>query len=452
MTSAQPDLRGLLRRPAYRRLWVARTVSQVGDVAQFTTLALLLISVTGSGLGVSGAVLAEIVPVLALAPLAGSLVDRLPRVQVMVGADLARVLLAGVLVVWHDSAPVAYAVAFGLSCGQVFFSPAAQSLLPSVVEDGELVVANSGIWTAAVTAQVLVAPVAALLAVQVGFGVAFALNAASFAVSALVLRGLHEPERTTPVQVVSPFAHAREGLAALAALPLLKALAVGQLLAALSAGATSALLVVLAQDRLGGASGFGVLVAAIGVGAAIGPLLLLRRITNPRRPLFVFGPYALRGAVDLILAVATNLPLAATALVLYGLSTSTGTVTFASLIQSRVPENLRGRAFAGFDMLWQTGRLLSLLGGGLLADTLGIRAVYLLGGLLLLTAAAVGSRAARATTAPTEVEGTAGSYGRGDRATHPSQDDHRPGGRGRSASGTSGRAPASRRCRWGRRT
>ena len=395
VTAARVDVRTLLRRPAYRRLWLARTVSQIGDVAQFTTLALLLVAVTGSGLGVSGAVLAEIVPVLALAPLAGTLVDRLPRVQVMVIADLARVLLAGTLAVFHDSAPVAYAIALGLSCGQVFFSPAAQSLLPSIVEDGDLVAANSGIWTVAVTAQVLVAPVAALLAVHVGFGFAFALNAASFAISALLLRGLREPTRSTPVQVTSPFTHARDGLAALAALPLLKALAVGQFLAALSAGATSALLVVLAQNRLGGGGGFGVLVAAIGVGAATGPLLLLRRIRDPRRPLFVFGPYAVRGVVDLVLTFATNLPLAAGALVLYGLSTSTGNVTFSSLIQSRVPENLRGRAFAGFDVLWQSGRLLSLLGGGLLADTLGIRAVYLLGGLLLLTAAAVGSHAAR---------------------------------------------------------
>ncbi len=373
MTTTRPALRTLLGQPAYRRLWLARTVSQVGDVAQFTTLALLLVTVTGTGLGVSGAVLAEIVPVLLLAPLAGSLVDRLPRVQVMVTADLARVLLAGALAVWHDSAPVAYAVAFGLACGQVFFSPAAQSLLPSLVDDDELVAANSGIWTAAVTAQILISPVSALLAVHVGFGVAFAVNAASFAVSAVVLRGMREPKRTAPVQVSSPFTHAREGFAALAGLPLLRALAVGQFLAALSAGATSALLVVLAQDRLGGGSGFGVLVAAIGVGAPIGPLLL-RRITNPRRPLFVFGPYAVRGVVDLVLAVVTNLPVAAGALVLYGLSTSTGNVTFSSLIQSHVPEHLRGRAFAGFDLLWQAGRLLSLLGGGLLADTIGIQA------------------------------------------------------------------------------
>ena len=392
---AHPSLRDLLRRPAYRRLWLARTISQVGDVAQFTTLALLLIALTGSGLGVSGAVLAEILPVLLLAPLAGSLVDRLPRVKVMVASDVARIVLAGLLAVWHDSAVVAYGVAFGLSAGQVFFSPAAQSLLPTVVDDDELVAANSGIWTAAVTAQIVVAPVAALVAVRFGFGAAFALNAASFALSALVLRGLREPARPARVEVRSSFAHAREALASLRRIPLLTALAVGQFLAALSAGATSALLVVLAQERLGGGEGFGVLVACIGVGAALGPLLLLRRIRDPRRPLFVFGPYAVRGVVDLVLAAVTALPLAAAALVAYGLSTSTGNVTFSSLVQSRVPDELRGRAFAGFDVLWQTGRMLSLLGGGLLADMVGIRAVYLLGGLLLLAAAAVGGAAAR---------------------------------------------------------
>jgi len=375
--------------PSYRRLWLARTVSQVGDVAQFTTLALLLISLTGSGIGVSGVALAEIVPVLLLAPLAGGLVDRLPRVRVMIGADLARVVLASVLAVWHGSAPIAYAVAFGLAAGQVFFGPAAQSLLPSLVGEDELVAANSGIWTAAVTAQIVVAPISALAAVRFGFGPAFAVNAGSFALSAVILGRLREPVRPSRVAVSSPFRHAREALAALAAIPLLKVLAVGQLLAALSAGATSALLVVLAQDRLGGRGGFGVLIAAIGVGAALGPTLLLRR-RAVARPLFVFGPFAVRGVVDVVLSAATALPVAAAVLVLYGLSTSAGNVTFSSLMQSRVPDELRGRAFAGFDMIWQSGRLVSLVGGGLLADAVGIQAVYLLGGLLLLGAAAAG--------------------------------------------------------------
>lgn len=387
-------VRALLGRPGYRRLWIARTASQVGDVAQFTTLGLLLLALTGSGLGVSGAVVAEIVPVLFLAPLAGSVVDRLPRVRVMMAADAWRAVLAAVLAGWHGEAAVAYAVAFGLSAGSVFFNPAAQSVLPALVDDDELVVANSGIWTAAVTCQVVLAPVAAYVAVTHGFGPAFALNAASFVISGLVLRGLHVTARPRPVSSPGVFAHARDGLAALAALPLLRALAVGQLLAALSAGATSALLVVLAADRLGGGGGFGVLLAGIAVGAVAGPQLLRRFATDPRRPLWVFGPYAVRGTVDLVLAVVTALPAAVAAVVFYGLSTSAGNVTFSSLIQSRVPEELRGRAFSGFDVIWQSGRLVSLLGGGLLLDAAGVRAVYVLGGALLLTAAAVGTVAA----------------------------------------------------------
>ncbi|MBA2507235.1 MAG: MFS transporter, partial [Nocardioidaceae bacterium] len=83
-------MRSVLARPGYRRLFAARTVSQVGDIAQFTTIALLIYELTGSGIGVSGVALAEIAPVLLLAPLAGPLVDRLPRVQVMLAADMVR--------------------------------------------------------------------------------------------------------------------------------------------------------------------------------------------------------------------------------------------------------------------------------------------------------------------------------------------------------------------------
>ena len=68
----------------------------------------------------------------------------------MIAADLARAVLAGVLAVWHGEVAVVYATAFGLSAGAVFFNPAAGSLLPALVNDDELVAANSGIWSAAV--------------------------------------------------------------------------------------------------------------------------------------------------------------------------------------------------------------------------------------------------------------------------------------------------------------
>lgn len=387
----RPSLRTMMGKTGYRRLWSARTVSQCGDVAQFTTVALLVYQLTGSGLGVTAVVLAEIAPVLLLAPVAGPLVDRLPRVRVMFASDLARLLLASTLVVWHDQLIVVYVVAFGLSAGSVFFNPAASSLLPTLVEDDELVAANSGIWSAAVLAQILLAPAAGFLATTAGFGWAFALNATSFGLSALLLRGLRATEKPPPITTSSLWGQGREALGVVGRDRLLRALAVAQALAALSAGATSALLVVLAAEHLrDDGSGYGLMLAAIGAGALLGPLALTRVSAHVRRPHVIFAAFGLRGAVDVLLATVTALPAALGALVLYGVGTSTGNVTFSSLIQSHVPPALRGRVFSAFDIIWHAMRLASPLVGGLLADTLGIRAVFYVGGALLLLAAIAG--------------------------------------------------------------
>lgn len=385
-------MRSLLRQPRYRRLWIARTVSQWGDAFNTVALALLVYSLTGSGLGVSGVVIAEIIPVLVLAPHAGALVDRLPKVRVMIGADLVRAGLAFGLPFVDGSIVAVYAIALGLSAGAVFFNPAAQSVLPAIVGPRDLVAANSGLWTAAVVSQIALAPVAGVIAVAYGFTWAFWINAASYLASAAVLSRLSLPSVPSPVTTrMSWYADVRVGVRTLTEDRLLRSLAAGQLLAALSAGATSALLVVLAQQHLGLASRhYGLLLAAIGIGAATGPLLLTKLTDDPRHPGYVFGPFILRAAVDAALATLTGLASAATALILYGIGTSTGAVSFNSLLQAETPERLRGRIFAGFDMLWQAGRLLSLLFGGLLADTLGIRAVYYLGAALLLAAALVG--------------------------------------------------------------
>jgi MFS family permease len=104
----------------------------------------------------------------------------------------------------------------------------------------------------------------------------------------------------------------------------------------------------------------------------------------------VFGPLLLRGLVDLVLATARSLVVAIGALAVYGVGTSTGMVTYNSLLQAEVAPEVRGRVFAGFDLLWQAGRLASLVLGGMAADALGIRAVYYLSGALLLVAGAIG--------------------------------------------------------------
>lgn len=116
----------------YRRLWSARTVSQWGDVFATVALSLLVFDLTGSPLGVSAVVFAEIVPVVLLAPVAGTVVDRLPRVPVMIVADLWRAVLATSLIFVGDQPAAIYAIAFGLSLGAVFFNPAANSALPAL--------------------------------------------------------------------------------------------------------------------------------------------------------------------------------------------------------------------------------------------------------------------------------------------------------------------------------
>ncbi len=382
----------VLRVPAYRRLFAAQTISRWGDTFNSVALAIVVFRLTGSGLGVVGVVAAEIVPVLMLAPVAGLVVDQFPRRRLMIAADLWRALAAAALPLVIDSTGGVYTVAVALSAGSVLFNPAAQSVLPSVVEKDQLVAANSGLWSAAVTSQIALAPVAGLLVVALGPTPAFLLNAATFAISAAILARLRLPMVMAGAPISTPWrVRLIEGTQLFTRGRLLRTLALVQVMAALSAGATSALLVVLAERRLGAAAdGYGLLLGAIGVGAAAGPLILARLTSNARQPGLVFGALLLRGGVDLALATVTQVWAAVAALVAYGLGTSTGTVAFNSLLQAELPEEQRGRVFAGFDALWQTGRLASLGLGGVLADALGIQAVYALGGLLLITAAAFG--------------------------------------------------------------
>jgi predicted MFS family arabinose efflux permease len=387
----RPGLGSVLTNPAYRRLFAAQTISRWGDAFNLVALVVLAFRLTGSGLGVSGVVVAEIAPVLLLAPLAGAVADRLPRVRVMVAADLWRMTLAGVLPLVDQHLAAVYAVAFGLAAGALFFNPAASSVLPSIVDEEELVAANSGLWSAAVVSQIALAPLAGALIAAVGVAPAFLVNAASFAVSALLLAGLRLPHQPAPTAAGSWLGRVSAGARLVVTDRLLRLLALVQLLAALSAGATSALLVVLAGRHLRvGPDGFGLLLAAIGVGAALGPLLLARLVSNPRQPALVFGPLLLRGLVDLMLASTRSLAIAMGALAAYGVGTSTGMVAYNALLQVEVAPQARGRVFAGFDLLWQAGRLASLGLGGVVADALGIRAVYYMGGLLLLLAGAIG--------------------------------------------------------------
>ncbi|MGH9131026.1 MAG: MFS transporter [Acidimicrobiales bacterium] len=379
-----------MRAPGFRRLFISQTLSRWGSTFTSVAVVVAVLRLSGSGLDVAGVVGFEVAPVLVLGLFAGAVVDRVSRKAVMVTADLGRAGLLGLLAAFPRHVWVLYAVAAGSSMLGVFFNPAASSSVPTLVGTEDLVGANSALWSAAVLSQVALAPAAGGLVALAGPAPAFGIDSCSFAISAAMLSGLGLPRRPPPVRV-SLLTELAGGLAVIRSSRLLTTLALAQGLAALSAGATSALLVVLASRHLQvGAGGFGLLLGAIGVGAAVGPIVLQRVVTEVRRPRFIFGPYLLRGLVDLVLAATSSFGVALAALAAYGVGTSTGNVAYQSTLQSRVPDGSRGRVFAAYDVIWACGRLVSIGAGGALADAVGIASVYALGGALLLVAGLLG--------------------------------------------------------------
>jgi len=98
----------------------------------------------------------------------------------------------------------------------------------------------------------------------------------------------------------------------------------------------------------------------------------------------------IRGVGDVALGLVVGLPWALVILFVYGLNTSTGVVASNSILQTVIPDRVRGRVFTLLDVTWAAMRLLSLRLGGLLADRVGVAAVYVIGGALLALAGVLG--------------------------------------------------------------
>src|SRR5919204_3339450 len=104
----------------------------------------------------------------------------------------------------------------------------------------------------------------------------------------------------------------------------------------------------------------------------------------------LFVPYLIHGAGDMALGLVVGLPWALLILFVYGLNTSTGMVASNTILQTVIPDRVRGRVFTLLDVTWAAMRLLSLGVGGWLADRAGISSVYVIGGALLTLAGVLG--------------------------------------------------------------
>ena len=387
---------GVVRSRSFFPLWLGQLLSSFGDTLHYVALVVLVFRLTGQGLAVAGVVAAEIIPVLLLGPVAGVVADRFSRKAVLVGADLFRAALALTLL-WPQGAWHAYVVAAGLAAGTAFFNPTVQAVIPTLTTEEQRLAANSVAWSTGRLVQILGAAAAGGLIALIGTEAAFALNAASFAASALLVASLrllaHTGRRAAGARrgPGGYLADARTGLAYARRDRFVSRLLPVQALASLATGATSALLVVLAERHLRlPPEGFAWLVGAIGVGALLGPLIPNALAADYRDARWLFVPYVVRGAAEVLLATFMGLPIALALLFAYGLNTSTGMVVFSSAVQGAVPDAVRGRVFALLDVTWGAMRLASLAAGGLLVDAVGVRPVFWAGGGLLALAGLLG--------------------------------------------------------------
>jgi hypothetical protein len=340
----------------FRLFYAGYATSLLGTSMSAVAIAFAVLASGGTATSLGVVFAANIVPMVAFMLGGGVLADRLGRRPVMLTADLARCAaqgtLAATLFLGSSRIWLFVVAAFVVGTGNAFFQPALSGLPVQLAPRDQLGNANALFGIVAPAAQVA-GPALAGIVIAVGSpGAAIAVDAASYAVSALALARLSFPDvasdpATDPDRTAGP------------ARSLLRDLADGwaefssrawlwlqtlqfTLFNLLTWGPYLVLGPVLARDYLGGARAWGAIMASYGGGAVIGGLLALGR--RPRRPLLVSTVTTLGFALP-PLALALRLPVAAVAAgaLLAGAGSAFGGAIATTVTQQRLPADVLSR-------------------------------------------------------------------------------------------------------------
>jgi MFS family permease len=380
---------GLLRRaPAFRALWLSRTVSLLGDGA--SRVALVLLAARDGPRAVGLVLLANTLPRL-LGPLAGAVADRVSQRRLLLACELGQAVVVGLVALVLPPLPLLLALVAVSGLLATLFGPAGRSVVPSLVPAGDLTGANALLGTA-LNLQVVVGPaLGGLLVAAAGPRAAFAANALAFCGSAVLLAGLPrlEPGRGSR-RPAGLLAETARGLAYVARTPAPRALCGGLLLVVSFAALDNVALVFLVGDVLeGGAGGFGGVQAAYGVGMLAASLAMARRAAG-RSPyqLLVAGVIA-NGAGLLLTGLAPTLAVAAATQALAGAGNAAELVATDTAVQRLVPRPMLGRVFGVMATAAQAGSAIAAVAAGPLLEALSPRAVFMAAGAGVLGSLAV---------------------------------------------------------------
>ena len=384
----------LLRRNRdFRSLFLASVISLGGDWFLWVAIQSLIYDATHKALYIGLAILAQEFAFFLASPIGGILADRLDRRKLMIVCDLARALICvAFLLVGNDTIWLAYVLLPLLASFAAPFDPAFSAATPNVVETHDLPAANAlsgSLWG---TMLAVGAGLGGLVSAKFGADTAFLVDAVSFLVSAGLLMSIRRrfsearpeavehPSAVEATRETVRFARRDHRVLSLLAVKFGFGAAAGLL----------ALIPVMAFDVFkAGKVGFGILMAARGVGALIGPFLGHRIAGRAHRRLFpaIGLSLAVFGLGYIALGMAPSLAIGAVMICVAHLGGGSQWMLSTYGLQVLVPDHVRGRIF-GFDYMLVTLSLaVSAVVASAVADQTGApRTVEIFGGAALIWA------------------------------------------------------------------
>ncbi|MBN9410025.1 MAG: MFS transporter [Burkholderiales bacterium] len=377
------------RHKAFRAIWIAGLVSNIGNWMQNVGAAWLMTSLSEAVIMVALIQTASALPSFLLALPAGTAADLFDRRRLLLAAQgvmlavstlLSVATLTGAMTPW-----LLLGLTFALGCGSAFIMPSQQASSSDVVPQDEVprAVVLSGISYNSARA---VGPVlAGAIIAWAGTGAVFVANVLAFSVAIALLRRWKNPPRATSLPREPLWAGLQAGVRYVRHSPVMHELLLRSMLFVCSSSALWALLPIVARRQLDlGAAGYGAMLASLGIGSVIGGGLMpsLRR-RLPLAPMIAVATVAFALAT-VVLACVTVLPLVYMALVMAGIAWILINATISGAIHTSVAHWVRGRALALHLLFFQSAMAVGAVLWGAVATYSGLPLTLVLAGASLL--------------------------------------------------------------------
>ena len=340
---------------------------------------------TKSGVWVAALLIADFLPIVLIGLLLGPLIDRFSRRRLMIVSDLVRFgVFAALPFVDGPGAVVGLAAISGIATG--FFLPAVYAGLPNLVPDEELTNANSLLQTVETLAWMIGPVLGGLLLTVWGPSVPYVVNAITFAISAALVARIPEGKlRSEKSLTRGHWRDVADGFKLVVTARPLRTVLVVWNVVLIGAGAVNVAEVVFAKDTLdAGNLGFGVLVAASGVGLAIGSFLAAPALGKVGLRRHYVGSIALMGVGWGGAALSGSIWLAVPFVIGGAAGNGAAIICNRLLVQRGAPDQYRGRALATIMSTNYAVLGLSMAAAGVLTDVFDARSVWIAASVIYL--------------------------------------------------------------------